>query len=189
MHNLAFALPAAHPAPSSAPASRPSLRPRRKRGLVPRIRMAELPDVAAIVALVNGFADEGLMLHRTHDDVARELNNFVVAVAPSGKVLACAALTEFSPSLAEVSSVAVHGDAHGQGLGTRVVMAVERVARLREIHEIFAMSLSDRFFLGLGYEHTDVARYPEKVARYDAMRADGREIVPKSCFRKNVGCV
>jgi amino-acid N-acetyltransferase len=148
------------------------------------LRTAVAADVPQVAALVNGFAAQGLMLPRTNDDILRELQNYVVAATPLGRVLACAALTEYSPSLAEVSSVAVAEDAHGQGLGTRVVLAVERVARLRDIDEVFALSLSPRFFLSLGYDEVPLAHYPEKIARYDRMRAEGKTVVEKGCFRK-----
>ena len=64
---------------------------------------------------------------------------------------------------------------------------VERLARARDIGEIFALSLSDRFFLSLDYEATSISRYPEKLARYDRLSADGVEIVPKRCFQKMLG--
>jgi amino-acid N-acetyltransferase len=189
MHNLASL-------PTAAPSANATRRRRARQAPVvaptpavapaaePIVRLASLADVPQIVALVNGFAEQGLMLSRTANDVMRELTNYVVAATPSGRILACAALTEYSPSLAEVSSVAVSEDAHGQGLGTRVVLAVERVARLRDITEVFALSLSDRFFTGLGYDIVPLERYPEKIARYDRMRAEGRTVVEKRCFRK-----
>jgi amino-acid N-acetyltransferase len=182
----------AHILETPAPATRRRGRIRRARVAAPVVapapevilRSAAPGDVPQIAALVTGFAEQGLMLPRTPEDVLRELPNYVVAATPAGRVLACAALTEYSPSLAEVASVAVSQEAHGQGLGTRVVLAVERVARLRDITEVFALSLSPRFFLSLGYDDVPLSAYPEKVARYERMRAEGRVVVEKGCFRK-----
>lgn len=147
------------------------------------VRAATWADVAAIATLVNGFAAERLMLPRTEEQVAAELPGYVVVGRP-GHVLACAALTEYSPSLAEVSSVAVAREAQGRGLGGAVVLGVERLAARRDIHELFALSLADGFFASLGYTQTAIARYPEKLARYDVLRARGVEIVPKPCWMK-----
>jgi amino-acid N-acetyltransferase len=102
-------------------------------------------------------------------------------------VVACAALEEYSPSLAEVSSVAVDPSQHGQGLGSQVVLGVERLARARDIEELFALSLTDKFFLSLSYEATTISCYPEKLARYDTLSRSGVEIVPKRCFQKTLG--
>jgi len=126
------------------------------------------------------------MLPRTLEQVAMNIDNYVVATV-GGRVVACAALEEYSPSLAEVSSVAVAKSEHGNGLGTDVVLGVERLARARDINELFAMSLSDRFFLSLDYAPTSISRYPEKLARYEKMQANGVEIVPKRCFQKMLG--
>ncbi len=149
----------------------------------PVVRSAHRADLDQIWELVSCYAAEGLMLPRTQEQVAINIDNYVVATA-NGRVLACASLDEYSPSLAEVSSVAVARCAQGAGLGTDVVLGVERLARTRDINEIFALSLSDRFFLSMGYEATAIARYPEKLARYDRLSAEGITIVPKRCFQK-----
>ena len=174
VHNLPQSLP------SSLSLSRPAEVPQ------PTVRRARLSDVKAIWELVGTFASNGSMLARTQGEIAAKIDNYVVAAGPDGRVLACAALEEFSPSLAEVASVAVARSEHGKGLGTQVVLGVERLARARDIQELFAMSLTDNFFLSMGYETTTVSRYPEKLARYERMKAGGIDVVPKRCFRKKL---
>jgi len=171
-NNSAFALPFATPATNEP--TRPVVRP------------AARADADQIWELVSMYAAEGLMLPRTLDQVAINIDNYVVATS-GGRVVACAALEEYSPSLAEVSSVAVAKSEHGNGLGTDVVLGIERLARARDIGELFAMSLSDRFFLALNYEATSISRYPEKLARYGRLSAQGVDIVPKRCFQKVLG--
>lgn len=152
----------------------------------PTVRRARVSDVKAIWELVGTFAANGSMLERSAGEIASKIDNYVVAAGADGKVLACAALEEFSPSLCEVASVAVARSEHGKGLGTEVVLGVERLARARNIEELFAMSLTDNFFLSMGYETTTVSRYPEKIARYQQMKRAGIEVVPKRCFRKRL---
>ena len=152
----------------------------------PVVRSANRADADQIWELVSSYAAEGLMLPRTLEQVAMNIDNYVVAVV-SGRVVACAALEEYSPSLAEVSSVAVAKSEHGNGLGTDVVLGVERLARARDINELFALSLTDKFFLSLDYEATSISRYPEKLAKYEQLTANGVEIVPKRCFQKIIG--
>src|SRR3954466_10063829 len=148
------------------------------------VRRAVRADVGQILELVSRYAAEGLMLPRTFDQIAARIDSYVVAADASGCVVACAALEEYSPSLAEVASVAVAPSHQGRGLGSQVVLGVERLARARDIEELFALSLTDNFFLSLGYKPTTIARYPEKLARYDALSRSGVEIVPKRCFQK-----
>jgi amino-acid N-acetyltransferase len=150
------------------------------------VRPASRGDVEQIFELVNGYVAEGLMLPRTIEQIALNVESYVVAVK-GGRVLACAALEEYSPSLAEVASVAVARDEHGNGLGTQVVLGVERLARARDIEEIFALSLTHKFFLGLDYVPTAISRYPEKLSRYERLANAGVDIVPKGCFQKVLG--
>jgi amino-acid N-acetyltransferase len=150
------------------------------------VRRAVRADAGQILELVSPYAAEGLMLPRTLDQIASRIDNYVVATDATARVIACAALEEYSPSLAEVSSVAVAPVHHGKGLGTQVVLGVERLARARDIEELFALSLTDNFFISLGYKSTTISRYPEKLARYDSLSRSGVEIVPKRCFQKSL---
>jgi amino-acid N-acetyltransferase len=151
------------------------------------VRRAARGDAGSILELVSQYAAQGLMLPRTFEQIAVRIDNYVVAVDATGDVVACAALEEYSPSLAEVSSVAVAPSQHGRGLGSQVVLGVERLARARDIEELFALSLTDNFFLSLSYKPTTISRYPEKLARYDMLSKSGVEIVPKRCFQKILG--
>jgi amino-acid N-acetyltransferase len=151
------------------------------------VRRAARADAGQILELVTQYAEQGLMLFRTLEQVATRIDSYVVATDGAGRVIACAALEEYSPSLAEVSSVAVAPMHHGKGLGSQVVLGVERLARARDIEELFALSLTDNFFLSLSYKPTTISRYPEKLARYDTLTKSGVEIVPKRCFQKELG--
>lgn len=150
-------------------------------------RRAVRTDASQILELVAQYAAQGLMLPRTLEQIAARIDNYVVVTDVAGRVVACAALEEYSPSLAEVSSVAVAPSQHGKGLGSQVVLGVERLARARDIEELFALSLTDNFFLSLSYKPTTVSRYPEKLARYETLTKSGVEIIPKRCFQKVLG--
>ena len=129
------------------------------------VRRAAVRDVEGIVTLVAEWAAEGLLLARGAAEIVPMLDDFVVAVDRHGRVLACAAVREYSPSLAEVVSVAVARAAHGLGLGRQVVRAAEALAELRGHAAVFAHTLQPEFFLALGYAAADRALYPEKRAR------------------------
>ena len=161
-------------------------RPGQAGSQAPVVRAAGRADVEQIHELVSQYVADGSMLPRTPEQIALNIDNYVVAVK-RGRVVACAALEEYSPSLAEVSSVAVSPSEHGHGLGTLVVLGIERLARARDVEEIFALSLIDKFFLGLDYSPTEISRYPEKLSRYEVLTNAGVSLVPKRCFQKNLG--
>lgn len=130
-----------------------------------QLRLARPIDIEGIASLINVYAAQGVMLSRNPESIALALHDYVVAVDPHGRVMACGALREYSPSVAEVSAVAVAPDAHGRGLGTRIVLAVEQLASVRGIDELFALTLTTGFFLAAGYTVVDCAIYPEKIRR------------------------
>jgi len=129
------------------------------------VRRAESRDVARIAALVATWSDDGILLPRDASEIALAIDDFVVAVDQRQRVAACAALREYSPSLAELTSVAVAREAHGRGLGRLVVAQVERLALARGHASLFAHTVNPAFFDAIGYEKAERARYPEKRGR------------------------
>lgn len=149
------------------------------------LRKARIGDVFQIVGLIDAYAEEGIMLRKTPAAVELALDDFIVAADARGKVLACGALKEYSPSLAEVASVAVAKDAHGCGLGRRIVDAVEQLAAKRGIGEVFALTTTPAFFGALGYEVADRAIYPEKLRR-DCAGCARRFACGETCVRRSL---
>jgi len=129
------------------------------------VRRAAPNDVRGIAALVATWAEEDILLPRSTADVAAALSSYVVAVDARGRVVACAALREYAPSLAELVAVAVARDAHGRGLGRLVVAEVERLAVARGHERLFAHTVNAPFFEAIGYDVVERSRYPEKVGR------------------------
>lgn len=128
-------------------------------------RPARLADVPAITTLINEFAAERIMLPKTLESVALSIDDFIVATDRHAHVLGCAAVKEYSPSLAEVASVAVVRPAHGLGIGTELVQRIEDLASRRGVSDLIAFTVSPAFFEGLGYSVRDPALFPEKASR------------------------
>ena len=149
------------------------------------VRRARPMDATAISRLNNTFAADGQMLMRSPDAIALAIDDYVVVQDSNGALLACGALKEYSPSVAEVAAIAVSREAHGRGLGRAIVGAVERLARMRDIHDVFALTLQPEFFTAIGYERMDRARYPEKIRR-DCLGCARRFACNEICFAKNL---
>jgi amino-acid N-acetyltransferase len=147
------------------------------------VRPATLADVDAIVMIVNGYAKEALMLFRTPDQIALMIDSFLVAVDERGDVVGCGALREYSPSLAEIASVAVARHAQGSHIGARLLSSLEKLARKRDIAELFALTLVPGFFTSSGYGLTDRSAFPEKIRR-DCLSCARRIRCDESCVHK-----
>ena len=146
------------------------------------IQSARWDDAPAIAALNNIFAPDGLTLSRTATFVAERIDGYRVARGADGQIVGCVAVDDYSPSLGELISLAVAPEAQGRGLGRRLVEEAERVARQRGYDELFAVSLADGLFLGLGWQETSIVRYPEKQARYRLVSRSELGIGRKFCF-------
>lgn len=149
------------------------------------VRRARPQDAAAISHLNNTFANEGRMLKRSPETIALAIDDYLVVQNTAGDLLACGALKEYSPSVAEVAAIAVSRDAHGHGLGRAIVARVEELARMRGIYDVFALTLQPEFFAAIGYQRVDRARYPEKIRR-DCLGCTRRFACNEICFAKNL---
>lgn len=152
----------------------------------PPIALARESDAAAIAALNNRYAPDGLTLPRTPTFVAARLESYRVVRDAAGRVVGCVAVDEYAPSLAELVSLAVAPEAQGRGLGRRLIAAAERLARQRGYAELFAVSLADTLFLAAGFRASSIAHYPEKAARYATVSRSELSIGKKFLFVKRL---
>lgn len=127
------------------------------------VRPARIADMWRVESLINGFAQRGLMLPKTPDQLVRHFREFVVAVDPEGRVLGCGALRIFTGQLAEVASLAVDEAGHGLGIGRGLVEQLAVEAEALGIGTIFALTLEDGFFHKLGFRTVPKELFPLKV--------------------------
>ena len=149
---------------------------------MPTIQPARDADVPALSALNNRFAPEGLTLPRSEAWVATHIDDYRVVRDPNGHVLGCVCLDDYSPSLVELVSLAVHPSHQGKGWGRALIEAAVRLARQRGYPEVFAVSFADDLFLRCGFERTDIERFPEKKSRYAKVSEDEWTVGQKHCF-------
>lgn len=150
------------------------------------VEHADERDIAAIAALNNLFAPDGLTLPRSEAFVTAHLQDYQVVRDEHGAVLGCVALDEYSPSLVELVSLAVAPAAQGRGIGRRLILAAEELARQRGYPQIFAVSLADQLFLSAGFQESSIDVYPEKIARYTKISRSELSIGRKFCFARTL---
>ncbi len=126
------------------------------------IREAEERDAPPIAALVNHFANQGLMLHRSEEEVRRIIGDFLVAEM-DGKIVGCGALARLDANLAEIRSLAVAEEAQGLGIGKKLVGALIEKARERAFPRVCALTLQEKFFEKQGFRIVDRQELPPKM--------------------------
>jgi len=126
------------------------------------IREARREDAHQIAALINHFADQNLMLHRSDEEVEEIIDDFMVAEI-DGRIVGCGSLDRLEDSLAEIRSLAVAEEAQGLGVGKKLVQALVEKARERAFPRVCALTLQEKFFEKQGFRIIDRRELPPKM--------------------------
>jgi amino-acid N-acetyltransferase len=119
-------------------------------------------DIPKVLELINGYAAKGIMLPRTEFEMSENIRDF--SVAYDGDVLlGCGALHFYTPTTAEVRSLAVLPDMKQHGVGRTVVEALEREANENDLGGIFAFTYAPGFFQKLGFSEVERGELPLKA--------------------------
>lgn len=132
------------------------------------VRKAAMRDIPNILSLINSYAAAGIMLPRTEFEMSENIRDFSVAYEGT-HLLGCAALHFYTPTTAEVRSLAVWPDAKQRGVGRAMVQELEAEARENDLEAIFAFTYVDKFFSRLGFEIIERGELPLKAWR-DCLR-------------------
>ena len=126
------------------------------------LRKANMRDIPGMLSLINSYANQGIMLPRTEFELAEGIRDFIVAEGPGG-VMGCGALHIYTPSAAEVRSLAVNPAQKGLGTGRALVEALEAEAASFGVTSLFAFTYVPGFFHKLGYTQVDRGLLPQKA--------------------------
>ncbi len=129
-----------------------------------KIRTAKTSDAPIICEMINHWAEQGKMLHRSLESVYDSLREFQVA-EDNGKIVGCVAVDIFWGDLAEVKSLAVAAGDLGKGAGSKLLTAAIADAKTLGVKRLFALTYENDFFARHGFEMTDRQLLPEKVWR------------------------
>ena len=126
------------------------------------VRKASMTDIRNMLALINSYAANGIMLPRTEFEMSESIRDFSVAYDRE-TLVGCGALHFYSPYSAEVRSLAVLPEAKRHGIGRVVVAALESEAVANDLESIFAFTYTPQFFERLGFEEVERGELPLKV--------------------------
>jgi N-acetylglutamate synthase-like GNAT family acetyltransferase len=101
-------------------------------------------DITNLLAVINGYAANGIMLPRTEFEMSENIRDFSVAL-DGDALVGCGALHFYTPAIAEVRSLAVLTDIKQRGIGRAVVEALETEALENDLEAIFALLTSRNF--------------------------------------------
>jgi len=126
------------------------------------IRKAKIDEVKEIQKLINFYAEQGLMLPRSLNELYDNLRDFFV-YEKKGEILGTCALHIWWEDLAEIRSLAVEKTMQRKGIGSKLVKEALKEAKSLNIKRVFALSFQPEFFEKLGFKKIDKAQLPQKI--------------------------
>lgn len=132
-------------------------------------------DAGAIADLLMPYAQAHIVLPRTKEDILQYIGNFLVAKDATGRICGSVALRDFGDGLQEIRSLAVAQEYNGQGLGSKLILAVLDFARKRQASAAFALTLRPNLFKRLAFHVVEKEAFPQKVW-HDCRNCPKREV-------------
>jgi amino-acid N-acetyltransferase len=126
------------------------------------VRKAVMRDIPPILDLINGYAAKGIMLPRTEFELSEAIRDFTV-VLRGDELLGCGALHFYSPTTAEIRSLAVSERAKTHGVGRKLIEALVAEAQSYELDAIFAFTYVVEFFNKVGFHVVERGVLPLKA--------------------------
>src|ERR1017187_5503107 len=126
------------------------------------VRKAVMHDIAPILDLINSYAARGIMLARTEFEMSEAIRDFTV-ITLDGQMLGCGALHFYSPTTAEIRSLAVYEHAKTKGAGRKLVEALVAEGFQYERDAVFAFPYVVEFFSRVGFHVVERGTLPLKA--------------------------
>ncbi len=122
-----------------------------------------MDDVRQIHRLLQGYAEQKLLLGRSISSLYDHLRDFIVFEAGNGLISGVCSLHICWEDLAEIRSLAVAEQGQGRGIGSGLVRTCMEEAAEYGITRIFTLTYQPGFFRKLGFEDIDKRELPHKI--------------------------
>ena len=109
-------------------------------------------DVDAVIATIHANRGDSAMFLRGYLDVRQHLSDFIVAKQPAGRVLGCAAVHAYSPTLAEILSVSVLPRFQGRRVGQLLMEHALDKARAQGFKRVWLATSKPEYFARFGFQ-------------------------------------
>jgi amino-acid N-acetyltransferase len=127
-------------------------------------RKAVEADIESLHFIIEGYARQGIMLPRSREKLAEQIDTFVVA-EDGGRLIGCGSLMQLGPDLVEIRSIGVTDTYKGRGVGNILIDALIEQAGLLGVPKVMALTYEVGFFLRNGFTIVPKEVFPEKVWR------------------------
>ncbi|MEC8554840.1 MAG: GNAT family N-acetyltransferase [Planctomycetota bacterium] len=121
------------------------------------VRAADTEDLHGIVAVLEPFVHNEVLLRRSEAEISNLISTGFVAVHQADaedRVVGFCSVEIYSKKLAEILCLAVAGRHQGHGIGGLLVQKCVALAKAKGVMEVMAISSSEQFLHSLGFDYT-----------------------------------
>jgi amino-acid N-acetyltransferase len=126
------------------------------------VRKANVEDIDKLFHIIQGYAQQGIMLPRSRETLQEQVDTFVVAELDN-ELIGCGSLTRLGQELVEIRSLGITPGYKGQGIGRKLVDFLVEEARKQNIVKVMALTYEVAFFQKNGFSIVPKQVFPEKV--------------------------
>lgn len=135
------------------------------------VRRARTADVPGIIAVVETYASQRILLGKERVEFYEAIQEFRVAES-DGVIIGCGALHVMWEDLGEVRTLAASPEWRGQGIGHALLEALVADARDVGLQRLFCLTFETEFFAAHGFtemgnETVDPELYAELLRSHD----------------------
>jgi amino-acid N-acetyltransferase len=124
------------------------------------VHPAQASDIPEILRIMQPYVDEGVLVQRTAEDLARDLDHYTVYKVDD-VLHGCGALKPIGPGAAELLALVVDPAYAGRGTGGKIVDYLVQKARKAGIKKVFLLTTqTSDFFLRMGFKEAPVTALP-----------------------------
>ncbi len=117
-----------------------------------RVRSARTADVRGMLQLIEPYVERRILLGKERVTLFEDIQEFVVAEAPDGRLVGCGALHVIWEDLGEIRTIAVDDEWRRHGIGQAILQELERHARELGLTRLFCLTFETDFFGRHGFE-------------------------------------
>ena len=140
-------------------------------------RKANLSHLESIQYFLQEEVDKGIILFRDKDEIARNIQAYVLAYQED-TLVALGALHIHSESLGEIRSLMVHQDVQGQGIGYLLIKELLSVATNIQLSKVLVLTYRASLFERLGFELIQKEQIPDQKIWQDCIKC---KFFPTKC--------
>ena len=127
-----------------------------------KIRDMTREDISEVIALMQPFVNQGILLQRTKEQLNNQFQNYIVYEL-DGAIKACSALIPYPDGQMEIAAVAVDKTCSNIGIGPKMIKhLIEKAHSLKATGIFLLTTQTSDWFENLGFTPSDVSTLPQQ---------------------------